>query len=497
LSQATAPPATRKRSRAEDEQPAADTRRLIPLWSLYVIAATAVGVVAAARPLSDPDIWWHIRLGRQILANHALPHVETWSFTAAGLPWRPTAWLSDVVIGATYNALGYRGIIVLKLGFAIAVLAVLAWTLVRQSESRIAAIVFTPAAITLVPFLSERPQVASFLFVLWVGRECRLVLSGGRVNPLKWGVLVWLWANVHGMWFIAPAFLGAAIAFRLIDESPRDRAAAIHNAVAAAAAVIGAALTPVGPRLVIQPLLVVRAAHRITEWQRTALWEPAFFGFLVVLIILIYAWARQTDRIARSEILWAAAVFLFSLVAARDVPVATLLLAPVAARAVHRLRPFSNPEATAPASLAAAVAGICLCLIAAMATTTRTVSKSEPVKLATKLTALSGGRPVSVINDYDVGGYLVGTSPYIRVGLDGRTDTYNPHFVDSYLDMLSMQGAWRATWEGLIRRGAEYAVLGSHSALADIAQRDYHWAPVERDGDWLLLAAPGARPAHA
>jgi hypothetical protein len=51
------------------------------------IAILALGLFAmAARNVTDPDVWWHLRTGQLIVQNHALFHPDPYSFTKFGAP---------------------------------------------------------------------------------------------------------------------------------------------------------------------------------------------------------------------------------------------------------------------------------------------------------------------------------------------------------------------------------------------------------------------------
>src|SRR6516162_1801487 len=47
----------------------------------------------------DPDLWWHIRNGQNILATHRWPTTDPYSFTVAGTSWLAYEWLGDVLLG--------------------------------------------------------------------------------------------------------------------------------------------------------------------------------------------------------------------------------------------------------------------------------------------------------------------------------------------------------------------------------------------------------------
>src|SRR5580658_4930510 len=61
----------------------------------------------------DPDLWWHIRVGQDILSSHHWPTTDPYSYTVAGDPWIAYEWLGDVVIGATAKVGGLLGLEVL------------------------------------------------------------------------------------------------------------------------------------------------------------------------------------------------------------------------------------------------------------------------------------------------------------------------------------------------------------------------------------------------
>ena len=56
--------------------PAAKSRFGISLPLLVALAAFVAVLAAGIGLMNDPDIYWHIVVGRWILAHHAVPHAD-------------------------------------------------------------------------------------------------------------------------------------------------------------------------------------------------------------------------------------------------------------------------------------------------------------------------------------------------------------------------------------------------------------------------------------
>ena len=68
-------------------------------------AILVTGVFVAERSIRiDPDTWWHIKVGSDILATHRFPFVDHYSFTARGAPWIAYEWLGNVVMSLAARA---------------------------------------------------------------------------------------------------------------------------------------------------------------------------------------------------------------------------------------------------------------------------------------------------------------------------------------------------------------------------------------------------------
>jgi len=82
------------------------------LWAFLAIALPVLAAVIA--PLPSVDLAYHLRAGAEILATRAIPSVDTWTFTAAGMPWQDQQWGAQVVLAAAYQALGWTGLILVR-----------------------------------------------------------------------------------------------------------------------------------------------------------------------------------------------------------------------------------------------------------------------------------------------------------------------------------------------------------------------------------------------
>src|SRR4051794_14044346 len=74
---------------------------------VVMLLVTAVSLVLIAGPASDVDVWWHVRLGDEILHRHSVFGVGTdWSFAPVHAHWTSSEWLSEVVLAGAHDVAG-------------------------------------------------------------------------------------------------------------------------------------------------------------------------------------------------------------------------------------------------------------------------------------------------------------------------------------------------------------------------------------------------------
>src|ERR1700759_3402162 len=86
----------------------AERGSLIALMLALVLIPAVLG--SSKTIFNDGDVSWHIATGRWILAHHAIPRTDPFSFTWFGKPWVPIEWLTEAILGGAYNIAGYGGV---------------------------------------------------------------------------------------------------------------------------------------------------------------------------------------------------------------------------------------------------------------------------------------------------------------------------------------------------------------------------------------------------
>src|SRR5437899_11214299 len=82
--------------------------------SLPLIFGLAVYVpllFAARAVLSDPDTYWHIAIGRWIIAHRAVPHFDVFSFSMPGAPFAPPEWLAELGVAWLYDQFAWAAVV--------------------------------------------------------------------------------------------------------------------------------------------------------------------------------------------------------------------------------------------------------------------------------------------------------------------------------------------------------------------------------------------------
>src|SRR5688572_12527878 len=143
-----------------------------PRW-LGSLAVAATMLHFWGRNLADPDLWGHLTWGRMMIRDRALPRTDTFSYTAAGRPFFDHEWLADVLTAGVFDAAGSWGLIGVKVGLGVVMLACMldaVRTLARAALPDRSLHPFTVAAVTVLamaviaPGATFRPQLFTMAF---------------------------------------------------------------------------------------------------------------------------------------------------------------------------------------------------------------------------------------------------------------------------------------------------------------------------------------------
>lgn len=223
-----------------------------------LVALLGLALLFGCFPMSDFDVWWHLRTARLIVESHAVPQVDVLTYTNAGRPWIDLYWFFQLVLGGLYKLGGASALVLMKaIGGALVVY--LAWLSRRRGGRHWPLLlVWLPALLVVSGRLCERPELFSLIYLA----AYFAVLANAPDRPrMLWllPLLQGLWVNSHGFFVLGPLVLAAYFVDWLVDglhprKLPVPRPPLKVAALASSAALLACLVGPYGVHAVDLPL---------------------------------------------------------------------------------------------------------------------------------------------------------------------------------------------------------------------------------------------------
>jgi hypothetical protein len=242
--------------------------------------------------LRDPDVYWHVAVGRMIWQMGALPHYDQLSHTFYGHPWIAKEWLGQLFFFSAYEFAGWRGVALLTASVVALAYALLFLVLARSMRLTVAIGISAVAFTFSLGLFNARPLVfADPLIVIWFASLVRAVEAKKSPNRLLWLLMV-LWANVHASFTFGLAIAAVLAAEAFFGSSADERLVTAKRwAIFLAGALCAACITPYGykPILATYQVFVGNEAlqYYTHEWQPAVLDAKSFNGRIIFLLLFL------------------------------------------------------------------------------------------------------------------------------------------------------------------------------------------------------------------
>jgi len=274
-------------------------RRRLTFLEVSLVAALVAAVLYSLRATAaDLDLWGHLAFGRLFWEAGRFPYRDVFSW-ASTVPWVNYEWLTGVVFYPLYQAAGPAGLQLLRYGLGLALLFFLYRTARLQGAGVPATVLVLWLVSSLYPFgfgpvRAQCFTYAFFALSLYLLERARLA---GRFWGLAWLVpLQVLWCNLHGGFL---AGLGLIVLYVLGEGLARREFLPYLGVLVLA--ILATLVNPYGLdywfRLVHAVAMprpyVTEWCSVITAWQRGLYDTVVFFGQVVLVAGLLFAWTRR------------------------------------------------------------------------------------------------------------------------------------------------------------------------------------------------------------
>jgi len=488
-------------------------RYLLPsvtdLLFILLFAGLCYGVLAS-RLLDDSGIGWHIRNGQNILATHQVPHTDPFSVTMQRQPWFAWEWLYDLRIAMVYNHVGLNGVVLVS-AFVIALTLALVFRIALARGGSVPAtfVLFLLCIVTSSIHFLARPHILGWLItIVWFWILDSATRTGRTRRLFLLPVLMLLWANVHGgfvtgLVLIAIFFVGAMIATVLERDSESRRKAISEGKTLAAVFALSALASLINPygyhlhQHVYDYLSNRFFMQHIEEFRGPLIAGLPEQFFAILLVVVAMGVVAVRGRLRWSEWLVIAFSAFSGLYAARNLPVASMLLVIVAAPLLSRgslkqqsrlglaarLRAFSERITSTEWQLkghlwpiAFVFFSVAVCfnngkLVDRQLMDAHFREKRFPVHALAELERRGIQGPIFSLDYW--GGFLIyNLYPNIRVIVDDRHDLYGEQYLREYLRIIHVEPGWEAA---LARQNAAVVLMAEKSKLTDALKKDSAW----------------------
>ena len=446
------------------------------------LALLAFAAHRALQPLAETDLFFHLKLGDLIRAQHHIPFRNLFSFTYPDQPDPDLAWGFQVLVSLLHHLGGFAAIVAGKTVLFVGAVALAHRAARRAGAGPVAAALGCALAVCAADQrLVERPHLVTFAGVTAL-QVILVEVERGRPRLLWWVPLLTLaWANFHAGVFLAAVLLTAHLAGAALEKRlplPSRKLVAI-----VALTCVAMFLTPAGtllPRYLLWHT-GLGATRIIEEFRRADPWDdPWFFAGIALTALTLLGRLRRRWR----HVLPVLVVLPLALRSVRFVAEWALLSAPLFALGLTALGEALAPRRRTQA-LATAATIVALTATIALERAGRPFSidlAEDVVPFSAIRFATERGLRARMYAELDVGCYLLWEGwPRYRVFQDARL----PAYPDAFHRALDETPLEPAAFDALLARyGVDAALISDASINMRSGSFDPEiWALVYRDQD--------------
>jgi len=457
--------------------------------------------------LTTADLGRHLKNGEWFWTHRRIPATNFYSYTFPDFPVVNHHWGGGVLFYLVWTLAGFPGLSWMFAALSLGTFALFYRVAEREGGSGPALL----AALLVLPLLTERleirPEAFSYLFC---GVFFSLLWKERREPAPR---LLWLlpalevaWVNCHIYFFLGPLLVGLFWLDALLQGRPAAQSRRLLLLLCAVAA--AALASPFGLHGALAPLEIFHNyAYKIMENQsiltliRTSRARPNVPWFLLVFALaaasFVFAFLREGRRPAPVVLLLAAAFSAAGWAALRNLTLFGFFLLPVLAINLREAFGERGERSIKGKWVLAGSISIVLLFLALQ----RDVVGAQAREFGAGL--LPGNlRSIEyfrenrlhgpVMNNYDIGGYLIFALPETeRVYVDNRPEAYPGSFLtDTYIRMQTDEAVWSKEderWHFNVI--CFYYHEDSRRSVRFLESRlhDPEWAPVYVDPRVLIL----------
>ena len=430
---------------------------------LALLAVVARQQLIERNAVVDFDIWWHLRVGRWITENFAVPRTGLFSRTVSDRAWVAYSWGFEVLLARAEHWFGLPGVMLICVAMVMMVVFALFWMLLRLSGQFWTAILLAAIGMWAIYHnTAPRPILFSMAFFCVM---LALILDANRtarIEPLYLLPPIFLlWSNIHIQFiyglFLITLFLGVNVAEYILKKSGErlpylmEREAMLplrRLAVVYMACILATLIGPYSFRLygvVLEYAHSQVAYQSITELQALSFRTSAHYIQLLLVAAGFFALGRSRKGV---DLFKLALLTIATVVAFRTTRDAWFVCIPCLAVIAEQCAPEQR-EAPAPVlqrTVEFVAAIVMLVLLGRVydvndASLKQTMALRLPVHSAEYINA--NHLPGPLYNTLNFGGYLIWWMPNYPVSIDGRNDLYGDEIDSRYWNSLRGFPEWR------------------------------------------------------
>ena len=436
--------------------------------------------------------------GQTILRTGHIPRFDTYSYSAAGMPWHNHEWLSQVALAFCYAHLGVFGLKLLKLVCSsILIVAMAIGISASDASARVQRLTLILSAVAISTQMQFRPQLFTFMMISVV--VMALAIEIYRRDAALWPLIPMftLWANFHGGYIVGLGAMGIAAAVIFVQGWLGDtsriasaRRLGLITLGCAAATLInpfGAGLWKgvahsVGDPLIRQVIAdwVPLPTMILSSWRESPK-ELLQYAAPLLLFVGFGAAVAMAPDLADAPLLAIATIFIgAAFYAARNVAVAVIAVAiPLARHASLALERGADAQAGAePAvddDLHPALLAICALAVALVGGTFSNRLKTwKPMPAGALAFMQQHGLHGNILPQFEWGSYLLWhMGDALKVYIDPRgelvyTDQQEGDYARFFYGMDGAQSLLDAYPH-------DYVLMGVRSKGCDLVRKDPRW----------------------